>query len=137
MRILKKRRPWSSRKLSEQIAIVLIVLVGASAVAAGGVVVAFYTGMLFTFRADAVAESTHRSLQDAIDRELRAGDAAPCIVEFLKRRDLSYEYYDGTRCYRAVAYRSPDKAHHVVIEIWIDASGKFIRGNVTDEQTFL
>lgn len=127
---------WSSKARSEKAAILAIAVLAFGVVAAAAVLVAFRSGLLFEFKDDPVAEQTQHTIQAAVERELHAGDARARVVEFFERNKLDYDYDPSSMRYKAVAYRSLDGAHQVVLEIWVDDSGRFLLGKATDELTF-
>jgi len=127
---------WLSKAWCEKAALIAIALPGFSAAGAAGVLVALRSGLLFEFKDDPVADQTQHTIQATVERELHAGDARTSVVSFFARNNLEYDYDPSSMRYRAVAYRSTDGSHHVVLEIWVDDSGRFLSAETTDEQTF-
>lgn len=118
----------SKKTLPGKLALVAIALLGFAVLTSSALLVAFRTGLLFEFKADPVADQTEATIRAALGRELHAGDSRERVLEFFSQRHLQVEYDETSRRYNAEVYRSPDKAHQVILDIWIDASGIVLGG---------
>jgi len=133
--LLLGTRTWSSRKLSERVAILAIGFIVVCAGAVGLVAAVVQVGS--TVPPDHIAEQQRTNLQESIDRELHVGDPSEQIQAFLARHGLAYEYESVDRRYVARAYRSANGAHDVMVTLWADSNGRYVRGQATDILTSL
>jgi len=128
---------WSPKRASEKLAIVAIATIALLTVVVSAFALAVYSGVFFHLSKDPIAQQQQARTQSALAAQLHTGDPPEQITRFFSAQKLEYTYDSIERRYRAQVYQSADNAHNVVIEIWVDESGRFLRGEVSDEQTFL